>query len=84
MPAWCEGLVVAVLSPEYQRIMAVVAAAEGGLSCKELAAALGVEPVAAKVEGVRSKANRLVARGWLIKEPSGRFTVRTGVRDGGS
>lgn len=51
MPAWCEGLVVAVLSAEYQRITAVLAAAEGALSCKELAAGLGVEPVAAKVEG---------------------------------
>ncbi|MCX4671125.1 hypothetical protein OG453_31280 [Streptomyces sp. NBC_01381] len=47
--AWCEGLVVAVLSPEYQRILGVLTAAEGALSCKELAAGLGGEPVAAKV-----------------------------------
>ncbi|WP_199840324.1 hypothetical protein [Streptomyces sp. AS58] len=84
VPAWCEGLVVAVLSPEYQRIMTVLTAAEGALSCKELAAGLGVEPVAAKVEGVRSKANRLVRQGWLVKELSGRFALRTGVRGGGS
>ncbi|MEU6578504.1 hypothetical protein [Streptomyces sp. NPDC046805] len=84
VPAWCEGLVVAVLSPEYQRIMKVLIAAEGALSCKELASELGVEPVAAKVEGVRSKANRLVRQGWLVKEPSGRFALRAGVRGGGS
>lgn len=84
MPAWCEGLVVAVLSPEYQRITGVLIAAQRALSCKELAAGLGVEPVAAKVEGVRSKANRLVRQGWLVKEPSGRFALRAGVRGGGS
>lgn len=84
VPAWCEGLVVGVLAPEYQRIMTVLAGAEGALSCRELAARLGVEPVAAKVEGVRSKANRLVGRGWLAKEPSGRFAVSAGVRGGGS
>ncbi|HCA84087.1 MAG TPA: hypothetical protein DEQ61_00385 [Streptomyces sp.] len=84
VPAWCEGLVVAVLSLEYQRIMAVLTAGEGALSCKELAAGLGVEPVAAKVEGVRSKANRLVRQGWLVKEPSGRFALSAGVRGAGS
>ncbi|MGW4206321.1 hypothetical protein [Streptomyces sp. NPDC004726] len=84
VPAWCEGLVVSVLSPEYQRIMTVLIAAERALSCKELASELGVEPGAAKVEGVRSKANRLVRQGWLVKEPSGRFGLRVGVRGGGS
>ncbi|MGW2207706.1 hypothetical protein [Streptomyces sp. NPDC001774] len=84
VPAWCEGLVVSVLSPEYQRIMAVLTAAERALSCRELASGLGVEPVAAKVEGVRLKANRLVRRGWLVKEPSGRFTLVAGLRGGGS
>ncbi|MFI6936866.1 hypothetical protein [Streptomyces sp. NPDC050287] len=84
VPAWSEGLVVSVLSPEYQRIMAVVTASPAALTCKELAAGLGVEPVAAKLEGVRSKANRLVARAWLVKEPSGRFTLAAGLRGGGS
>ncbi|MET7520405.1 hypothetical protein ABZS88_45175 [Streptomyces sp. NPDC005480] len=84
VPEWCEGLVVSVLSPEYQRIMTVLIAAQRALFCKELASELGVEPVAAKVEGVRSKANRLVRQGWLVKEPSGRFALRAGVRGGGS
>ncbi|MFF7183096.1 hypothetical protein [Streptomyces sp. NPDC008121] len=64
--------------------MVVLTAAERALSCKELASGPGVEPVAAKVEGVRSKANRLVRRGWLAKEPSGRFTLVAGLRGGGS
>ncbi|WP_329056537.1 MarR family transcriptional regulator [Streptomyces sp. NBC_01453] len=75
---------MSVLSPEYQRIVAHLAASPAALSCKELAAGLGVEPVAAKLEGVRSKANRLVRRGWLVKEPSGRFTLAAGLRGGGS
>jgi hypothetical protein len=83
-PAWREGFAVSVLSPEYQRITAVLAASDAALTCKELASGLGVEPVAAKVEGVRSKANRLVRRGWLVKEPSGRFALTAGVRGGGS
>ncbi|GAA2425345.1 hypothetical protein [Streptomyces glaucus] len=84
VPAWSEGLTVSVLSPEYQRIMAHLAAAPAALSCKELAAGLGVELVAVKLEEVRSKANRLVRRGWLVKEPSGRFALAQDLRSGGS
>ncbi|WP_370266450.1 hypothetical protein [Streptomyces sp. V4I8] len=84
VPARCEGPEVSALSPEYRRIMTVLAAAEVSLTCKELASGLGVEPVAAKVEGVRSKANRLVRRGWAVKEPSGRFAINGRVRGGGS
>jgi hypothetical protein len=84
VPGWSDGLVVSALSPEYQRIMAVAGASSAALTCKELAAGLGAEPVAAKLEGVRSKANRLVARGWLVKEPSGRFALAAGLRGGGS
>ncbi|WP_425834092.1 hypothetical protein [Streptomyces fractus] len=84
VPAWCEGLKVSALSPEYQRMLAVLTASASALTCKDLAAGLGVEPVAAKLEGVRSKANRLVRRGWLVKEPSGRFALAAGPRGGGS
>lgn len=31
--------------------------------------------VAAKVEGVRSKAKRLAERGWLLQEASGAFSA---------
>jgi len=83
--AWRDGLDVSVLSPEYQRIMAVLTAAGSALTCKELASGLGVDAVAkTKVEGARSKTNRLVARGWLVKEPSGRFTLAPGLRGGRS
>jgi hypothetical protein len=84
VPVWCDGLVASVLAPDYQRILAVLAGSGEALSCKELATGLGVKPVPAKVEGVRSKANRLVGRGWLLKEPSGRFALAPGLRGGGS
>jgi hypothetical protein len=84
VPTWRAGRAVSVLSPEYQRVVAVLAAADGSLVCKDIAAGLGLERVPAKVEGVRSKANRLVQRGWLVKEPSGAFTLAQGVRAAGS
>lgn len=84
VPVWREGLQVTALSPEYQRIMEVLFSSKAALACKELVTRLEVEPVAAKLEGVRSKANRLVARGWLVKEPTGRFALAPAARDGGS
>ncbi|WP_405363512.1 hypothetical protein [Kitasatospora sp. NBC_00085] len=53
------------------------------MDCRQLAAALGLEVVTAKVEGVRSKAKRLAARGWLAEEHPGMFSVLAG-RAGGS
>lgn len=74
-----------MLSPEYQRITAVLAAAGTALTCKALASGLGVDTAAkTKVEGVRSRARRLVDRGWLVREPSGRFALAAGLRGGGS
>lgn len=84
VPVRREGLEVSALSEDYQRIVEVLAACETALVCKEITAALGLERVPAKVEGVRSKANRLVNRGWLVKEPSGRFTLAAGLRGAGS
>ena len=84
MPVWHEGLEVSVLSPDYQRIMGILAGSGTALICKEITSALGLEQVPAQVEGVRSKANRLVDRGWLAKEPSGRFMLAPGLRGGGS
>jgi hypothetical protein len=82
-----EGLAPAVLAPDYQRIMDVLADGNGmrgkTMDCRQLAAALGLEPVPAKVEGVRSKAKRLAARGWLAEERPGLFSVPVG-RGGGS
>ena len=81
---WRESPEAGVLSSDYQRLMAVLVDADRSLTCKEIVAGLGVAPVHSKTEGVRSKTNRLVARGWLVKEPSGRFALAPGLRGGGS
>ncbi|WP_333753856.1 hypothetical protein [Streptomyces sp. IBSBF 2394] len=87
VPHWLEGLASTVLAPDYQRIMDVLAGARGtggeAMDCRQLAAAIGLEPVPAKVERVRSKAKRLAARGWLSEERPGLFSVPAG-RAGGS
>jgi hypothetical protein len=40
-----------------------------------MAARFGLDPVPGKVEALRSKAKRLVARGWLVVSAPGRFTL---------
>jgi hypothetical protein len=76
-----EGLTRAVLAPDYQRIMSVLedeaAAGRGGTRARALTAALGLQAVPAKIEGVRSKAGRLVDRGWLAQFQPGVFSVVT-------
>ncbi|WP_060894881.1 hypothetical protein [Streptomyces mirabilis] len=84
VPVWCAGREVSALSADYQRLIAVLPAGGAVLSCKEFASTLGVQPVHSKIEGVRSKTNRLVAKDWLVKEPSGRFALAPGVPGGGS
>ncbi|MFF4748000.1 hypothetical protein [Streptomyces sp. NPDC001268] len=65
-----------VLPADYQRIMSVLESAAGqeGMRCQQLAAALGLPVVPAKVEGLRSKAKRLVERGWALQPRPGVFT----------
>ncbi|MGW2232284.1 hypothetical protein [Streptomyces formicae] len=83
--SWREGHDASVLPTEYQRIVTVLSSTERGLACVELASRLGVDiAVKTRVEGVRSRARRLVDRGWLVREPSGRFTLAAGLRGGGS
>jgi predicted nucleotidyltransferase len=71
-------LTSAVLAPDYQRIMSVVeaeaVAGREGIRARALAAALGLEAVPAKIEGVRCKAGRLVERGWLAQHQPGVFS----------
>ncbi|MFJ1758660.1 hypothetical protein, partial [Kitasatospora sp. NPDC088134] len=78
VPGWREGMTVQALAPEYRRLLAVLETGAGpeGLRAKELAGLLGLELVSAKVEGVRVKAKRLAARGWLAEERPGVFTPR--------
>lgn len=83
VPAWREGLALDSLAPDYQRLVEVLAESGEEMDCRQLAAALGLEVVAAKVEGVRSKVKRLAARGWLAEGRPGMFSALAG-RDGGS
>lgn len=83
VPVWCEGLAWSVLSVDYQRILTALADQDrlhqGPLTCQELAVLFGLDAVPAKVEALRSKAKRLVARGWLAERQPGRFTLAQGV-----
>ncbi|CAM5740859.1 hypothetical protein SHIRM173S_12671 [Streptomyces hirsutus] len=87
VPVRREGLDVTVLPPDYQRIMHVLTdrerSGEGPAICRQLADALDLEPVPAKIEGVRSKTKRLAARGWLVEKTPGSFSVAAS-RGGGS
>ncbi|MER5891018.1 hypothetical protein ABT160_44980 [Streptomyces sp. NPDC001941] len=87
VPVWREGLTASVLSPGYQQLMNALTAGSGAdpvtMDCRELAVSVGLEPVPAKVEGVRSKVKRLAARGWLMEERPGVFSVAAG-QGGGS
>jgi hypothetical protein len=83
VPLWREGLAWSVLSVDYQRILKALAdrarLGQGPLTCQEMAAAFGMDMVPARVEALRSKAKRLVARGWLAESAPGRFTLARGV-----
>jgi hypothetical protein len=80
---WRQGLAWSVLSVDYQRILTVLAdrarLRQGPLTCQEMAALFGMDVVPARVEALRSKAKRLVARGWLAEQQPGRFTLAAGV-----
>ncbi|MFJ5779847.1 hypothetical protein [Streptomyces sp. NPDC093094] len=76
VPRRAGGMTASALPADYQRIMAVLESAAGpeGMRCQQLAAALGLQTVPAKVEGLRSKAKRLVERGWALQTRPGVFT----------
>lgn len=82
VPMWRAGLAWSALSVDYQRILRVLAnrgrLGHGPLPCQEMAAAFGIDPAPAKVETLRSKAKRLVARGWLAESAPGQFTLTPG------
>jgi hypothetical protein len=83
VPVWREGLARSVLSVDYQRIVQILADRsrlhQGHLICQEMAAVFGMDVVPARVEGLRSKAKRLVARGWLTELSPGQFMLGKGV-----
>jgi hypothetical protein len=90
VPMWRAGLAWSALSADYQRILQALAdrnrPSQGPLTCQEMAACFGLDPVPGKVEALRSKAKRLVARGWLVESAPGRFTLAKNVtgQGGGS
>jgi hypothetical protein len=83
VPVWREGLASSVLSADYQRILQALAdrsrLRQGPLTCQEMAAVFGMDVVPARVEALRSKAKRLVARGWLAEPAPSRFMLAAGV-----
>jgi hypothetical protein len=83
VPVWQEGLAWTALSVDYQRILTALADRhrlhQGPLTCQEMAVVFGMDVVPARVEALRSKAKRLVARGWLAEPAPGRFTLAAGV-----
>jgi hypothetical protein len=83
VPVWREGLAWWVLSVDYQRILTALADRarlhQGPLTCQELAVLFDLDAVPAKVEALRSKAKRLVARGWLAEPAPGRFMLAKAV-----
>ncbi|MGW2597149.1 hypothetical protein [Streptomyces klenkii] len=82
VPVWRPALSADALTVDYQRILSVLAehraGGEGVMSCQEISAALGLAPVPAGVEGVRSKMKRLADRGWAVEPSPGRFTLAAG------
>ena len=90
IPVWRVGLARSALSADYQRIVQALAdrgrLGQGALTCQEMAALFGLDPVPGTVEGLRAKAKRLVARGWLVESAPGRFTLAKAVagQGGGS
>ena len=79
VPVWRPALAADVLAVDYQRILSALAQRRAGggagMTCQEIAAALGLAPVPASVEGVRSKMKRLADRGWAGEPSPGRFTL---------
>jgi hypothetical protein len=72
---WQEGSEASVLPRSYQDLLEVAADAGRPLRAAEFAAAAGLGPERAKVEGLRSRLKLLAVRGWLAAEPGGLFTL---------
>ncbi|MGG2459730.1 hypothetical protein ACO0M4_41035 [Streptomyces sp. RGM 3693] len=87
VPVWHQGLAWSALSVDYQRILQTLTdrhrLGQGPLTCQEMTQAFGMDVVPARVEALRSKAKRLVARGWLAEPAPGRFTLAQGVASPG-
>ncbi|GAA3784456.1 hypothetical protein GCM10022403_018880 [Streptomyces coacervatus] len=79
VPRWRPGTPAEALAADHRQLIELVEgepAGSEGVSAKELTGRLGLELVPAKIEGVRSRAKRLVERECLMASPSGRFMPR--------
>jgi hypothetical protein len=83
VPVWRQGLAWSVVSVDYQRILKVLTdrhrLGQGPLTCREMAVAFGMDVAPTRVEALRSKMKRLVARGWPAEPAPVRFTPAVGV-----
>jgi hypothetical protein len=75
VPAYRPDLAEGHLAGEYRRVYLAVRGVAGGARAKELARALGLEPVPAKIEGLRYKLKRLASRGWILERTPGVFAA---------
>ncbi|MDQ0605103.1 hypothetical protein QF037_009448 [Streptomyces canus] len=76
VPDRVEGMGLASLTLEYQRIMEIVAGADDPVMANDVAMALGRELTPGKVEPVRGQLRKLADRGWLKWTGSGRYLPR--------
>ena len=76
VPHRVEGMGVEALTPEYRRIMEIVAGADAPVMAKDVARALGREDTPGKVEPVRGQLRKLSDRGWLVRTGAGRYLPR--------
>jgi hypothetical protein len=77
VPAWRAELSVpeGALSVDYRLLLSALGEAGAPLRARELARMLGLEVSGAKIEGVRTKAKRLVERGWAFETGPGLFQL---------
>jgi hypothetical protein len=75
VPPWRPGLAQSVLPASYQDLLEVLADSGRPLRAGGIAAAAGLSTDKPKIEGLRSKLELLVERGWLAKDGPGLFTL---------
>ncbi|WP_143658993.1 hypothetical protein [Streptomyces sp. SA15] len=75
VPPWRPGMSVSVLPRSYQDLVEALADTGHAMRAGQVAAAAGLSTDKSKIEGLRSKLNRLAERGWLALEGLGLFIV---------
>jgi len=79
---WQEGVAATVLPHAYQDILEVFVDHGGGMPrAGQVGAAVGLGRDKSRIEGLRSKLNKLAARGWLELKGPGMFVLPAAVAD---